>query len=104
MTFGRTVEITPEEKALRDAESKLRQAESANDSLRSILQSLFDFLDGFVMFLRFVLYVGSVAGAWFYLHERALAVAIAVSITLVHALAYAREQIAIKKAKLRELK
>lgn len=98
------MEISAQEKSLEEAKKKARDAEYANSQLRGILEGLFNFLDGFVAFLRFVLYVGSIAGSWFYLHERTLAVAIAVSITLVHALAYAREQIAIKKAKLRDLK
>ncbi len=70
--------------------------------LEDMLSELFDWLDGAVLVARFILYVGSVAAAWFYLHDRVLAVGIVLSLTIAHLLIVARESIAERKRRLKE--
>lgn len=70
--------------------------------LERTLGELFDALDSFIMVLRFVLYVGSVLGAWFYVKDHALAVGIAASLTVAHLLIIAREYIAKKKKQIED--
>lgn len=87
---------TLEEKE-REELSKLR---SESSQLKRTLESLFEGLENFITFLRFVLYVGSVAGSWFYLEDRMLAVAIACSLTVAHALICFKEYLQDKKKEL----
>lgn len=84
-----------------DREMQLRRdkdaAESKYRGLKYVLQDIFDKLDYAILILRFILYVGSVAGSWFYLKDKALAVGIVCSLTAAHVLISFREYLQEKK-------
>lgn len=82
---------------LKDERDKYRNV--AND-VKSVLESLIHGLETFVLIFRFLLYVGSVALAWFYLKDRVLAVGIVSSLTVAHLLIEFKEWLRTKKEKL----
>ena len=65
--------------------------------LNRILGELFDAADAVVLTCRAILYVGSVAMAWFYLHDKVLAIALIISLSIAHGLISLREWVARKK-------
>ena len=75
-----------------------KKADQAFD-LKMVLKELFSALETAVTIVRWVLYVGSVAFSWFYLKEHAMAVVIAVSLTVAHGLIEFVDYIREKKAR-----
>jgi hypothetical protein len=72
-----------DERRLQDA---FKEEERKNEKFRRVLSDVFEAVENTVLFLRVVLYGGSVAGAWFYLENKVLAVAVAASLTCAHLL------------------
>ena len=84
-------------KTLEQERNKFR--DEAND-VKDILESLISGLEKFITFFRVLLYGGSVAGAWFYLKDHALAIAIVSSLTAAHGLMEFKDWLRSKKEKL----
>lgn len=82
----------------------MTEAEARNRAhkLEWILRDLFEVVENTILILRFILYVGSAAGAWFYLRDRPLAVAIVASLTTAHVLMAVKEYIRDKKKEICE--
>lgn len=89
-----------DEKELRKLQEQKSKAEWKVRSLERVLSDLFDAVENCVLALRVVLYIGSAAGAWFYLNDKVLAVAIVSSLTVAHLLIAAREYMQNKKKEL----
>jgi hypothetical protein len=81
---------------------KINQLESKNSNLRFILGDIFDKADSAVTVLRVILYVASVLGSWFYLHEKVLAIGIATSLTIAHLLIVLKDYLQEQKRKVLE--
>lgn len=78
-------------------EDRIWDLKQKNIRLTGVLQELFSALEKVVLALRVILYVGSVAFAWFYLKEHAMAVVIAASLTAAHLLIFFLEYVREKK-------
>jgi hypothetical protein len=73
------------------AQDEARKARIESSELRGILRDLLDGLDTATMIGRGLLYVGAILWAWFRLQDRALAIAIASTLTAAHLIMWFRE-------------
>lgn len=71
--------------------------------LETILVDLFEIVENAIVVLRVIIYVGSVLMAWFYLHDKTLAIAIIACLSVAHLLIEARYYVAKKKKEVREI-
>lgn len=78
-----------------DAKEKARR-------LQYVLETLLDWLEGFIVVLRVLLYAGSILTAWFYLKDHVLAIGICSALTAAHLLMEARAKVQEKQKEVRK--
>ncbi len=76
------------------------EAKSEVGKLKRMLGHLFDWLETAINILRAIIYAGSALMAWFYLHDKVLAVAIVCSLTISHLLMEAMAKVKEKQKEL----
>lgn len=74
-----------------------QKLDSTNYTLKRVIGDVFEKVTLFIMFLRVIIYVTSIAGSWFYLENKILAVGIASSLTTAHLLIIIKDWINVKK-------
>ena len=75
---------------------------SKNRELKNILEDVFGAADNAINIIRFITYVASVLGSWFYMENKPLAIGIASSLTIAHLLIVLQDYIKDKKRKVKD--
>lgn len=92
--------LSPSEIALLE---ETKNQKNKNDSLKQSLIDIVEIVDILVLWLRAIIYLGTIAWAWFYLKDRTLAIAVTASLSFAHLTIFLREALQERLHKLKEL-